>query len=305
MAQTPQAEETGGAGETTPPVTDRPQGFFGSSTTILLLIFAVAFFWWSRRRRAAMEERLQAQRREAEATAERSARDVAHVMRQVAPPGAATAAATEGLASAARMPGAPSVNQDATTASARDTMRTDSEETGNGAEIADISVQDEARALELERAEAAAAAERAAQEQAERAARDAQLAGESATRRMAAAEASAEEARADTTDAVGAGRTGDEVVSANQERDAAEVLREAMRDLDDEREVPLGAIAGDGTPICPPGFPVKGNAQSRIYHEPGQVSYPPTVAEFCFASAEAAEAAGFRQSRARGLRPQE
>ncbi|MBW3632173.1 MAG: hypothetical protein KY456_04005 [Chloroflexi bacterium] len=305
MAQTPQAEETGGAGETTPPVTDRPQGFFGGSTTILLLIFAVAFFWWSRRRRAAMEERLQAQRREAEATAERSARDVAHVMRQAASPAAAAAAANEGLASAARMPEAPSVNQDATTARARDTMRTDSEEMGNGAEIADISVQDEARALELERAEAAAAAERAAQEQAERAARDAQLAGESATRRMAAAEASAEEARADTADAVGAGPTGGEGVSANQERDAAEVLREAMRELDDEREVPLGAIAGDGTAICPPGFPVKGNAQSRIYHEPGQVSYSPTVAEFCFASAEAAEAAGFRQSRARGLRPQE
>ena len=300
MAQTPQP---GGAGETTPPATDRPQGFFGSSTTILLLIFAVAFFWWSRRRRAAMEERLQAQRREAEATAERSARDVAHVMRQAASPAAAAAAATEGLASAARMPEAPSATRDA--AMVGDSVRPDTEEMGNGAEIADISVQDEGRALELERVEAAAAADRAAQEQAERAARDAQLAGESATRRMAAAEASAEEARADTADAVGGARAGGLGVSANQERDAAEVLREAMRELDDEREVPLGAIAGDGTAICPPGFPVKGNAQSRIYHEPGQVSYAPTVAEFCFASAEAAEAAGFRQSRARGLRPQE
>ena len=301
MAQNLQAEET------TPPGTDRPQGFFGSSTTILLLIFAVAFFWWSRRRRAAMEERIQAQRREAEETAERSARDVANVMRRTASPGAAAAAATEGLASAARMPEAPSASQDATTAGARDpdTMRTDSEATGSGAEVADISVQDAARALELERAEAAAAAERAAQEQAERAARDAERAGESATRRMAAAEASAEEARADTTDAMGAGLTGGEVIAANQERDAADVLRQAMRELDDEREVPLGAIAGDGTVTCPPGFPVKGNGQSRIYHEPGQVSYAPTVAEFCFASAEAAEAAGFRQSRARGLRPQE
>jgi hypothetical protein len=78
-----------------------------------------------------------------------------------------------------------------------------------------------------------------------------------------------------------------------------------MRELDREREVPLGAVAGDGTATCPQGFPVKGNASSRIYHEPGQVSYASTVAEFCFASAEAAEAAGFRQSRARGLRPQE
>src|SRR5918998_5035309 len=104
MAQTPQADETGGAGETTPPASGSPQGLFGNSTTILLLIFAVAVFWWSRRRRAAMEERLQAQRREAEETAERSARDVAHVMRQAASPGAAQAAATEGLASAARVP---------------------------------------------------------------------------------------------------------------------------------------------------------------------------------------------------------
>ena len=284
------------------PATDRPQGFFGSSTTILLLIFAVAFFWWSRRRRAAMEERLQAQRREAEATAERSARDVAHVMRQTASPAAAAAAATEGLASAARMPEGSHATRDATTS--RDNEPPDAEEAGSGAEIAEISVQHEARALEIERAEAAAAAERVAQEQAERAARDAELGGESATRRMAAAEASAEEARADTADVLGAG-VASGAVAANDERDAAEVLREAMRDLDNERDVPLGAVAGDGTAICPPGFPVKGNAQSRIYHEPGQVSYPPTVAEFCFASAEAAEAAGFRQSRARGLRPQE
>ncbi len=81
MAQTPQPEETGGAGGTTAPESGRPQGLFGSSTTILLLIFAVAVFWWSRRRRVEMEERLRAQRREAEATAERSALDVAHLMR--------------------------------------------------------------------------------------------------------------------------------------------------------------------------------------------------------------------------------
>jgi hypothetical protein len=166
-------------------------------------------------------------------------------------------------------------------------------------------VDDGGRALAIERAEAAAAAERAAEEQAERAARDAELAGESATRRMAAAEAAAEEARADTADAVGSEFVPGAAVPADQESSATGVLREAMRELDNERVVPLGAIAGDGTAICPPGFPVKGNAQSRIYHEPGQVSYPPTVAEFCFASAEAAEAAGFRQSRARGLRAQE
>ena len=293
MAQTPQADETA------PPGAERSPGLFGNSTTILLLIFAVAVFWWTRRRRAAMEERLQAQRREAEETAERSARDVAHVMRQAASPGAAQAAATEGLASAARMPATPLANQDAGPASER--MATDAEEIGNGLGTVDIGAQDDARMLELERAEATTAAERAVEEQAAHAARDAELAGESAARRMAAAE----EARADTTDAVDAGVVGGAAVPTDQEGDAAAVLRQAMRELDNERELPLGAVEGDGTTNCPPGFPVKGNAQSGIYHEPGQASYPNTLAEFCFASAEAAEAAGYRQSRARGLRPQE
>ena len=297
MAQSLQTEETA------PPGTERSPGLFGNSTTILLLIFAVAVFWWSRRRRSAMEERLQAQRREAEETAERSARDVAHVMRQAASPGAAQAAATEGLASAARMPVTPLSPLVAEPTGER--TATETGETGNGPGTADAGAQDDARTLEIERAEAAAAAERAAEEQAAHAARDAELAGESATRRMAAAEAAAEEAQADTADAVGAGVDGGVAVPTGQEGDAAAVLRQAMRELDNEREAPLGAVAGDGTAICPPGFPVKGNVQSRIYHEPGQVSYAPTVAEFCFASAEAAEAAGFRQSRARGLRPQE
>ena len=287
MAQTPQAEDTGGAGEPTPPAAGGPQGLFGSSTTILLLVFAAAVFWWSRRRRAAMEERLQTQRREAEATAERSARDVAHVMRQAAPPGAAAAAATEGLASAARMPVARSPEP---SVEAVVDVRTTIEEAVDGAEVAGVSAQDEARALAIERAEAAAAAERA---------------GESAARRGVAAAAAAEEARADTADALRAGAAGGAEAPAVQERDAADVARGAMRELGRELDVPLGAIAGDGTASCPPEFPVKGNANSRIYHEPGQVSYPPTVAEFCFASAEAAEAASFRRSRARGLRAQE
>src|SRR5688572_29946045 len=106
MAQTPQPGESGGADGTTAPGTGGPQGLFGSSTTILLIIFAVAVFWWSRRRRIEMEERLRAQRLEAEATAERSALDVAHLMRSAPQPGAAAAAAREGLASAASMPAA-------------------------------------------------------------------------------------------------------------------------------------------------------------------------------------------------------
>ncbi len=58
-----------------------------------------------------------------------------------------------------------------------------------------------------------------------------------------------------------------------------------------------GSVPGNGTRECPEGFPVKGNADSMIYHEPGQPSYAATIAEVCFASAAAAEAAGFRAPR--------
>src|SRR5215218_9592612 len=99
MAQTSQSDETKSATDTGGPGAGGPQGLFGSSTTILLIIFAVAVFWWSRRRRVEMEERLRDQRRDAEETAQRSALDVAHLMRS-APQPAAAAAAKEGLASA-------------------------------------------------------------------------------------------------------------------------------------------------------------------------------------------------------------
>ena len=43
----------------------------------------------------------------------------------------------------------------------------------------------------------------------------------------------------------------------------------------------------------PAGFPIKGNADSMLYHAPGGRYYTATVAEAWFATAEAAEAAGF------------
>ena len=49
---------------------------------------------------------------------------------------------------------------------------------------------------------------------------------------------------------------------------------------------------------CPPGYPVKANANSGIYHVPGGRSYNRTVAERCYASAEAAEADGYRPAKA-------
>jgi len=61
--------------------------------------------------------------------------------------------------------------------------------------------------------------------------------------------------------------------------------------------VPEGAVHGDGSATCPPGFPVKGNAHSMIYHTAESRVYEQTVAELCFSSPEAAEAAGYRSPR--------
>jgi hypothetical protein len=300
MAQTPRPEETGGAGETATPDTGRPQGLFGSSTTILLLIFAVAVFWWSRRRRVAMEEQLRAQRREAEATAERSALDVANLMRAAPQPGAGAAAAREGLASAATMPSARPADSSARDAdNARTTISDDATDRGQSPLAGDDT---EARALEIERAEAQAAAERVAEERAERALRASQNVGESVTRRMAAASSASDEAAVDTADAAQAGVNSADPQANDLGPGVAADSQEATSRPPGTADVPTGAIAGNGTASCPPEYPIKGNRQSRIYHRPGQVSYPSTVAEYCFASEEAAELAGFRQSRARGQR---
>ncbi len=67
-----------------------------------------------------------------------------------------------------------------------------------------------------------------------------------------------------------------------------------MKSSGSSHPIPAGSIEGDGTPVCPPDYPIKGNATSRIYHQPGQSSYERTVAEFCFATEEDAIAAGFR-----------
>jgi large subunit ribosomal protein L4 len=67
-------------------------------------------------------------------------------------------------------------------------------------------------------------------------------------------------------------------------------------------ELEKGAEAGPYGPAShapladgsqPEGFPVKGNADSMLYHVPGSSFYARTEAEVWFASADAAEAAGF------------
>jgi hypothetical protein len=56
----------------------------------------------------------------------------------------------------------------------------------------------------------------------------------------------------------------------------------------------VGWVRGDGTAACPPAYPIKGNATSRIYHRPGEASYEATVPEICFATEDAATELGYR-----------
>ncbi len=58
-------------------------------------------------------------------------------------------------------------------------------------------------------------------------------------------------------------------------------------------ELPKGAVASNEDGTAPEGYDVKGNADSGKYHLPGSQWYDATQAEFWFASAEDAQAAGF------------
>jgi hypothetical protein len=49
---------------------------------------------------------------------------------------------------------------------------------------------------------------------------------------------------------------------------------------------------------CPPGYPLKANENSGIFHVPGGRFYDRTVAERCYANAEDAIADGYRQAKA-------
>ena len=59
-------------------------------------------------------------------------------------------------------------------------------------------------------------------------------------------------------------------------------------------ELPQGAAAANEDGSAPEGYDIKGNADSGLYHVPGSSFYNRTVAEFWFATAHDAEAAGFQ-----------
>lgn len=73
----------------------------------------------------------------------------------------------------------------------------------------------------------------------------------------------------------------------------------AVVDADAREDSPRGSVRGDGTATCPTGYPIKGNASSKIYHVPGVASYNATKAEVCFATEDDAVAAGYRAPRGR------
>ena len=66
-------------------------------------------------------------------------------------------------------------------------------------------------------------------------------------------------------------------------------------------EAPYGP--GSHAPLAdggqPEGYPIKGNADSKLYHGPDSRYYDATVAEVWFATAEDAERAGFTKAGAR------
>jgi large subunit ribosomal protein L17 len=73
--------------------------------------------------------------------------------------------------------------------------------------------------------------------------------------------------------------------------DTAVEVEESESDEDHPYGAGSHAALEDGSE--PDGFPVKGNADSMLYHVPGSAFYDRTVAEVWFATAEDAEAAGF------------
>jgi large subunit ribosomal protein L22 len=94
------------------------------------------------------------------------------------------------------------------------------------------------------------------------------------------------------------GRTAASQAASRRERVARSRAAAAVAKGEEAPAAPeAGPYAGSVLPPAdgsiPAGYEVKGNADSMLYHEPGGRYYAQTKAEFYFASAEAAEAAGF------------
>jgi len=96
----------------------------------------------------------------------------------------------------------------------------------------------------------------------------------------------------------------DDIVFSKTALDAflAGPIRTSAKASAKESEVDAGETVdygpGSHAPLAdgsePEGFPIKGNASSKLYHVPGSSFYNRTVAEVWFATAEDAEKAGFQ-----------
>jgi len=69
----------------------------------------------------------------------------------------------------------------------------------------------------------------------------------------------------------------------------------------DEPPAPVAAeaawVAANGDGGCPDGYPVKVKVRSGIFHTPGMLNYDRTAPDRCYASADAAEADGYRPAK--------
>jgi len=77
-------------------------------------------------------------------------------------------------------------------------------------------------------------------------------------------------------------------------KDGGDAAAESIEAVDETPAVQsfAGAVPAESED-APEGFPIKGNLQSMLYHEPGTRYFNQTKAEFWFDSVESAEAAGF------------
>ena len=83
----------------------------------------------------------------------------------------------------------------------------------------------------------------------------------------------------------------------------ADQWAEGVADIDSGEWIPVDAVRPSEGRDCPPGFPVKGNLPSRVFHSPGQANYDRTTPEVCFTNDAAARDAGFRHARAGAAAP--
>lgn len=97
-----------------------------------------------------------------------------------------------------------------------------------------------------------------------------------------------------------AARTGTEAKPAEKATTDESTVDEAIveeattGEATEAAELPTGAHAALDDNAQPEGYPIKGNANSMLYHLPGTPFYERTVAEIWFDTAENAEAAGYQ-----------